>query len=117
MLNFSKEYWEDIKKISPDLTFNEAQIISSYTCEFVGSDKQFNTYSLLNTNLVSNDRKAGIKKISKYLYILVKSLRKLPKYYPEEKPNCLYRCIKTRVDCVNNYILGKEKTFWALTST
>ena len=41
----------------------------------------------------------------------------MPKYYLEEKPNCLYRCIKVRVDCVNNYIIGKEKTFWPLTST
>lgn len=105
-----------IKAMNPDLTFNDAQIISSYTCEFE-NDKNFNTYSILNRNLVSTDRQAGLKKISKYLYIFLNALRKLPRFYPKEKPNCLYRCILTKIDHVNNYIIGKEKTFWAFTST
>ena len=67
-------------------------------------------YKLLNQNLVSKDRKQGVQNISKYLYILLKSLRKLPKHYPNTD---LYRCIKTEVDLENN----DSKTFWGFTST
>ena len=51
-----------------------AQIISSYTCE-LSSESSFNIYRILNNNLVSDNRNQGVKKISKYLFILLKSLR------------------------------------------
>ena len=37
--------------------------------------------------MVSENRKEGVKNISKYLFILLKSLRKLDKYFPNEKIN------------------------------
>ena len=45
-----------IQKKFPKITFEDAQIISSYTCELHGADN--NPYKLLNTNLVSNDRQS-----------------------------------------------------------
>ena len=75
--------------------------------------------------MVSEDRKEGIKNISKYLFILLKSLRKLDKYYPNEKEKYLYRCINTKVnlnyDIFNKklvpYITNNTKTFWGFTSS
>ena len=68
-----------IKKEYDNITKEDAIIICSYTCE--SKIKEFSPYKLLNLNLVSDDRKNGVRNISKYLYILLKSLRKLPKYY------------------------------------
>ena len=75
--------------------------------------------------MVSDDRKGGISNISKYLFILLKSLRKLDKYYPNEKEKYLYRCISSKVnlnyDLFNKksvpYITGNTKTFWGFTSS
>jgi hypothetical protein len=36
--------------------------------------------------------------VSKYLFILLKSIRKLDKYYPKDKNKYLYRCINTKVN-------------------
>ena len=47
--------------------------------------------------MVSEDRKNGINNISKYLYIFIKSLRKLPKYYPPKNKNFLCGCIRHKV--------------------
>ena len=65
-----------------------------------------------------------IKNISKYLYIFLKSLRKLENYHPYGS-KCLYRYISHKVplkEDLNNKILvsykvGNRKTFWAFTST
>ena len=75
--------------------------------------------------MVSDNRKGGVKNISKYLFILLKSLRKLDKYYPNEKEKFLYRCINSKVnlnyDIFNKklvpYITGNIKTFWGFTSS
>ena len=71
----------------------DAKIISSYTCELDGG---FSPFTLLNKNLVSENRRQGILSISKYLYIFLNSLRKLKKYKPNEQGE-LYRCIETKV--------------------
>jgi hypothetical protein len=71
------------------------------------------------------DRKNGLKIISKYLYILLYSLRKLPKYYPTQTKGYLYRCINKhinyKIDPFNPksipYLQGNKKTFWGFTST
>ena len=62
---------EKIKKKYPNITNEDIQIISSYTCE--SKDKNFSPYKLLNSNLVSENRMQGIKNISKYLFIFLKS--------------------------------------------
>ena len=115
--------WNEIKKKYSKITKEDSKIISSYTCE--SKDNKFSPYKILNINLVSENRKEGLKNISKYLYILLKSLRKLDKYYPNEEEKYLYRCINSKVnlnyDLFNKklvpYILGKTKTFWGFTSS
>ena len=114
--------WNKIKKISKNHK-RRFIIISSYTCE--SKDNKFSPYKILNINLVSENRKEGLKNISKYLYILLKSLRKLNKYYPNEKEKYLYSCINSKVnlnyDLFNKklvpYIIDNTKTFWGFTSS
>ena len=114
--------FSEIQKKFPKITFEDAQIISSYTCELHGADN--NPYKLLNTNLVSNDRQSGVRKISKYLFLFLKALRKLDKYYPNSKEKYLYRGISTHVQLNYDsddktkipYLNGNKKVFWAFTS-
>ena len=112
--------FDSIKKKYENITKEDAYIICSYTCES-GIDRTYSPYRILNQNLVSNDRQNGVKNISQYLYIFLKSLRKLPKYYPENK--VLYRCLTCQVNLSegnNNivpYKIGNKKTFWGFTST
>ena len=112
-----------IKEKYPNITIDDSLIISSYTCEAMNSE--FSPYKILNRNLASDSREEGLKKVSKYLYILLKSLRKLTRYYPDDEQKYLYRGIKfivnTKIDPYNPksvpYIRNKEKTFWAFSST
>ena len=113
--------FDSIKKKYENLTKEDAYIICSYTCESI--DRAYSPYKILNQNLVANNRQKGVNNISKYLYIFLKSLRKLPRYYPENK--VLYRCLTCHVnlseDDKNNdtvpYKIGNKKTFWGFTST
>lgn len=65
------------------------------------------------------------KNVSKYFYILIKALIKLPKYYPDKNKPYLYRCITKKVNLnydlndkkIVPYIIGHIKTFWAFTSS
>ena len=117
-------FFEKIKKISPDISFEEAETIASYTSEEVLGGSEYSPYKLLNKNLVSEDRKSGLKKISKYFFILLSALRKLPRFIPEK--NVMFRCIKIKVNYTydpnkspeknNAYYLNNEKTFWAFSS-
>ena len=115
--------YAQIKEKYPEITKEDAKIIASYTCE--SKNENFSPYKLLNKNLVSDNRKNGIKKIAKYFYIFNQTLRKLTKYYPNEKNKYLYRCISSKVninyDVFNKklipYIVGKTKNFWGYTST
>ena len=115
--------FEAIKNKYNKITKEDAYIICSYTCE--SKDENFSPYRLLNQSLVSDNRKNGIKNISKYLYIFLKSLRKLPIYYPDKENNHLYRCIRQKVNLSKDpfndklipYIVGNKKTFWGFTST
>ena len=110
-----------IKKKYENITKEDAYIICSYTCE--SKEKKYSPYRILNQNLVSDDRRNGVKNISKYLYIFLKSLRKLPRYYPKNK--YLYRCLTIKVSLSNDpsnqkmvpYIAGNIKTFWGFTYT
>ena len=112
--------FNEIKNKYNNITIDDAYIICSYTCESIESE--YSPYRILNRNLVSDNRKNGVKNISKYLYIFLKSLRKLPRYYPEKK--VLYRCLTCQVNLSeeNNkntlpYVIGNKKTFWGFTST
>ena len=111
-----------------NITLEDARIISTYTCELDKTDHDYCPYKILNTNLVSEDRKTGIKKISKYLFIFLKALRKLDRY-PDENENkkdkqYLYRCINTKVELRYDpfdkkkipYLKGNEKIFWSFSS-
>ena len=120
-IDIDKKFTE-IKKKYQNITKEDAYIICSYTCE--SEDRNYSPYRLLNQNLVKDNTQNGIRNISKYLYILLKALRKLPRYYPKEK-KYLYRCIAYKV-CLkkdpNNkklvpYANGNKKTFWGFTST
>ena len=113
--------FEKIKEKYNKIDKNDAYIICSYTCE--AKDKRYSPYKILNQNLVEDNRKNGIMNISKYLYIFLKSLRKLTIYYPKTK-KYLYRCLKDNVLQLKNqskkwisYEEGNKKTFWGFTST
>jgi len=112
-----------IKQKYKKISIDDAYIICSYTCE--SYDRKYSPYKILNQNLVSNNRKQGVANISKYLYIFLKSLRKLVKYYPTQMNKYLYRCIPIKVSLTKDpkndklipYVKGNQKTFWGFTST
>ena len=112
-----------IKQKYKKISIDDAYIICSYTCE--SYDRKYSPYKILNQNLVSNNRKQGVANISKYLYIFLKSLRKLEKYYPTQMNKYLYRCIPIKVSLTKDpkndklipYVKGNQKTFWGFTST
>ena len=118
-----KENFSKIKKENPNITKEDAYIICSYTCE--SKEKNFSPYRILNLNLISENRKNGINKISKYLFILLKSLRKLKKFYPKNENKYLYRCIKNKINLSEElfnkknipYKIGNIKIFYGFTST
>ena len=123
-MHLNKKFIE-IRKKYPNITAEEAQIISSYTCELTNKeDSNYNIYKILNRNLVSENRQMGIMVISKYLFIFLKSLRKLKRYYPDKQSKYLYRCISTQVELRFNpfnksqipYLRGQTKIFWAFSS-
>ena len=70
---------KEIDKEYPNLSNEERCIISSYTCES-SYDTQYSPYRILNSNMVADDRKKGLSNLSKYLYILLITIRKLKKY-------------------------------------
>ena len=113
--------FDKIKQKYENITIEDAYIICSYTCE--SEERAYSPYRILNQNLVSNNRQKGVNNISKYLYIFLKSLRKLPRYYPEKK--VLYRCLTCQVNIsedekdknIVSYAIGNKKTFWGFTST
>ena len=85
---------DDIKKKYNNITKEDAYIICSYTCESV--QKEYSPYRIINKSLLSDNRQNGIRNISKYLYIFIISLRKLPRYYHKNK--YLYRYLTCKVN-------------------
>ena len=114
---------KEIKEKYPNISDDEALTISSYTCESI--EDGFSPYRILNLTLVSKNRREGISNVSKYLFILLKSLRKLKRYYPDPEKKFLHRCISFKVNLMIDpfnknlipYIRGNTKTFWGFTST
>ena len=92
--------FDKIKEKYPSITQEDSIIISSYTCETI--DRAFSPYKILNTNLVAEDRRNGLKAVSKYLYILLQLLRKLTRYYPTKENKYLFRCIGVKVNYMND---------------
>ena len=115
--------FSEIKNKYNNINKEDAYIICSYTCE--SNDDNYSPYKILNQNLVTDNRKNGVKNISKFLFIFLKSLRKLTIYYPEKNNNYLYRCIRHKIalskdpfnDKLVPYVVGNKKTFWGFTST
>ena len=113
---------KEINKEYPNITKEDAVNICSYTCE--ADDTDYSPYKILNKNLISENRENGIKIVSKYFFILLKSLRKLPRYYPDKNNGYLYRCITKHINYMIDpfnkktipYIMGEKKTFWGFTS-
>ena len=81
--NFNK-----IQNIYNNISKEDSYIICSYTCESKESDKS--PYKILNKNMAEENRKYGIQNVSKYLYIFLKSLRKLKRYHPTKENKYLY---------------------------
>ena len=71
---------DEINNKYENITKEDAIIICSYTYE--SDDKDYSPYKILNKNIISNNRENGLKIVSKYFFIFLKALRKLPKYYP-----------------------------------
>ena len=113
--------FELIKKKYDNITKEDVYIISSYTCQ--SKEKKYSPYRLLNQNLISDDLKSNINNISKYLFIFLKALRKLPRYYPKNK--YLYRCLTIKLcsskepnkEKIMPYIKGNIKKSFGFIST
>ena len=117
---FVEYNYDSIKDKYPALFREEAKIIFSYNCE--SKDPNYSPYKILNKNLCLENTEQGIKNISKYFFIFLKSLRKLERYFPNQK--YMYRCVNKNIKLNDNYfdkkiepyIRGAVKTFWGFTS-
>ena len=119
--NRINDKWEAIKQEHPNISRDDALVISSYTYEPLQMYEKYSPYRLLNSNLVATNRKNGVRNVAKYLYLFLRALRGLKKC----KKNCLFRGINCKVKLEkdpNNtkyipYAIGNEKIFWPFTST
>ena len=67
-----------IKNKYENITKEDAYIICSYTCE--SKERKYSPYRILNQNLVLDDRRNGVRNISKYLYLInFESIKKITK--------------------------------------
>ena len=69
--------WDLIKQENKEISKDDAFIVSSYTYEPKHMYREYSPYRLLNTNLVSNDRKSGIINVEKYLFLFLRALRRM----------------------------------------
>ena len=117
--SFINNNFNKIQSEYPKITKEEAKIISTYTYEL--KDEYFSSpYKITNSNLVKDDRYKGVSNISKYVFLLLSSLRKLKKFTPNPQQKVLFRCIQKNVKFLStnsSYIEGNKKTFWGFTST
>ena len=115
-------YEQNYKKIFdlyPNITEDNTYIISSFTCEL--SEYKYSPFIILHKNLVAENKKQGLENVSKYLYIFLKSLKKLPIIHFKQE---LYKFIQSKIkmeDDKNNkniipYKSGITKTFFGFTS-
>ena len=110
---------------APGLTVDDVAIIFCYTFEW--DEEKFgkakSPYFMLNLSLSVNRSSTTLKKTRGFLFLLLSSLRKLPRFVPESR--ILYRGIRALVQTEYDwrfpdrkpYAAGNEKTWWAFTST
>ena len=67
--------WNQISNKYSKITKEDSKIISSYTCE--SKDKKYSPYRILNKNLVSDNRKEGIKIYIKIFIYIIKIIKKI----------------------------------------
>ena len=119
--NFITPKFNEIKKKYTRINIDDAKIICSYTCEFPTNEKGYNIYKLLNTNMVAKNREEGLKNVSKYLFLLLNSLRKLSRSHYHQLYRCISALVRVNYDSFDNeyipYLKGNQKTFWGFTST
>ena len=72
-----------IKQKYKNISKEDAYIICSYTCE--SNEYIYSPYKILNKNLVSENRKNGIRNISKCLYIFFKIFKEIAKVFSATK--------------------------------
>lgn len=115
------ENWSKIKEQNKNISKNDALIISSYTYEPKHMYEKFSPYRLLNTNLVSTNRKNGVQNVEKYLFIFLRALRRMTKCTKKYLFRCITSNVKLEEDPNNSkyvpYKVGNNKVFWAFTST
>ena len=109
----------EITKKYENLSKVDAYIISSFTCQ--SKEYEYSPFIILHKNLVSENRKQGMENISKYLYIFLRTLKKLPIIQlKQEIFKFIQRKLKIEEDNSNNNFLpykpGITKTFWGFTS-
>ena len=115
-------YEQNLNKINqkyPNISKDEALILCSYTCE--SKEYEYSPFILLHKNLVVENRKQGLENVSKYLYIFLRALKKLPVVQLYQKLyKFIQREIKINEDDSNKNIIpyqkGITKTFWGFTS-
>ena len=61
--------YDNIKNKNKNLSKEDSEIICAYTCESLNND--YSPYKILKKNLFSQNRREGVEKISKYLYIFL----------------------------------------------
>ena len=112
--------FERIVKVHPNVTKDEALVISTYCYE--DEDYRCSLYKILNKNIVSQDRRNGISNVYKYCFLLLKSLRHLNIIKLDGQ--FLFRVLGAKVTDIRdknpNYIPYKEgniKTFLSFIST
>ena len=119
--NKINQNWEKIRQENKFISKRDALIISSYTYEAKPMYSRFSPYRLLNTNLVANDRKNGVRCVEKYFFLFLKSLRSMEKCKKAHLFRCIGSEVKLEKDPNNSkyvpYKVGNEKTFWPFTST
>ena len=111
---------------APGLTSEDVAAIICYTYECIEEQKREGIESpyMKHNNPLSIDRsKTTIKKTRGFLFLLLVTLRKLPRYTPVN--GMLYRGIRVHVQTevdpkstkTKPYAAGKEKVWWPFTST
>ena len=116
--DFITPKFNEINKNYTKITIDDAKIICSYTCEFPKNEEEYNIYKLLNKNMVAKNREEGIKNVSKYLFLLLNSLRKLSRSYYQQLYRCISALVKLDYDSFNNayipYLKGEKKNFFGI---
>ena len=124
---------------APGLSASDVSVVLCYTYEWDAKElgKGTSPYRVLNNSLSVDRSNAALKKTRGFLFLLLQTLRKLPRFVPES--HSLYRGLKILVQTEAGpkspaatqhtqqpqpsqpsqplYAVGRTKTWWAFTST